>query len=399
MLKPHWLRRLALVTDAWTPQVNGVARSLGRLVEQLRAQGIEVLVLAPDGHRTVGLVSYPEIQVAYDPWRAIRRLVDFAPDAVHIATEGPIGFWARGWLGRRGLRFTSSFHTRYPEYITARFGIPTGWGYQLERWFHSGAERTLVSTRSMLSELQTMRIGRQLVLWPRGVDAATFSPAHRREGLYPYPGPIWLFVGRVAVEKNLEEFLALRLPGTKVVVGDGPSRLRLQQAYPDVVWRGYQSGAELSAHYASADYFVFPSRTETFGNVLLEALASGVPVASVPAPGPSDFIIEGVNGALDNDLAAACARVQRCSRDAARPSVVQHTMQFGDQVYVDNLVPVSDALMGLGSTSIWKRRRPLAGVSVPPASTPAVSTPAILSRDAQERLTHLHALPANDSGH
>ena len=333
--------------------MNGVARTLERLVEHLRAQGIQVLVLAPDGHRTVGLVSYPEIQVAYDPWRAIRRLVDFAPDAVHLATEGPIGFWARGWLGRRNLRFTSSFHTRYPEYMAARFGIPTGWGYQLERWFHAGADRTLVSTNSMLKELRTLRIGRQLVLWPRGVDAAVFHPQHRQDDLYEYKRPIWLFVGRIAVEKNLNEFLELRLPGTKVIVGDGPSRARFQQQYPDVVWRGYRGGQELSAHYASADYFVFPSRTETFGNVLLEALASGVPVASVPAPGPSDFIIEGVNGALDDDLRAACARVQLCERSQVRPSIVHHTIQHGNQVYAENLVPVHETVSKGGTASLW----------------------------------------------
>jgi glycosyltransferase involved in cell wall biosynthesis len=335
-----WPQRLALITDAWTPQVNGVARSLARLVDYHRERGMEILVIAPDRHKTVGLVSYPEIQVAADPWSARSDLVEFAPHAVHLATEGPLGFWARSFLGRRELRFTSSFHTKYPEYITARFGIPANWSYHLVRWFHGGATRTLVSTRSMERELAELEIGRERALWPRGVDSNVFHPKFRDESLYGLPGPIWLFVGRVAVEKNLEEFLSLRLPGTKVVVGDGPSRPALQAQFPDVVWRGFQAGPALSAHFASADYFVFPSRTETFGNVLLEALASGLPVAAIPAPGSLDFVIEGQNGSIDNDLAAACARVRDCSKEAARRSALQYDVRRGHDVFAQWLEPV-----------------------------------------------------------
>ena len=211
----------------------------------------------------------------------------FAPDAIHVATEGPLGFWTVGWLRRHGLRFTTSFHTRYAEYLSARLPVPLEWGYQLVRWFHERATHTLVSSQTLLAELQTRRVASHLVHWPRGVDATFFDPAHRSDDVYQgLPGPIWLYVGRVAVEKSLDDFLGLPLPGTKVVVGDGPSRADLERRYPEVVWRGYRFGNELAAHFASADCFVFPSRTETFGNVVLEAFASGAPGGVGPGARP-----------------------------------------------------------------------------------------------------------------
>jgi glycosyltransferase involved in cell wall biosynthesis len=333
------LRRLALVTDAWKPQTNGVVNTLVRLVSYLESQGTEVLVVAPDAHRTLPLPSYPEIRVACDPWRAIPRIQAFAPDAIHIATEGPLGFWAVGWLRRAGLRFTTSFHTRYAEYLSARLPVPLAWGYQLVRWFHERATHTLVSSKALLQELEERRVGGQLVHWPRGVDATLFHPDRRRREVYPLPRPIWLYVGRVAVEKTLEDFLSLPLEGTKVVVGDGPSRADLERRFPDVVWRGYRFGDDLAAHFASADCFVFPSRTETFGNVLLEAMASGLPVASVPAPGPVDLVDEGVNGAIDDQLMRACLRALRCSRDKARASILGRTLRAGHEVFRAHLVP------------------------------------------------------------
>ena len=339
-----WLRRLAIVTDAWHPQTNGVVNTLDRLSKHLEAQGIEVLVIAPDAHRTLPLPSYSEIRVAWDPWKASRRLRAFAPDAVHVATEGPLGFWINRWLRARGLRFTSSFHTRYPEYVSARIPVPVEWGYKLERWFHGPAEHTLVGTLSLLRELRDKRVGRRLVHWPRGVDALRFHPDRRRAEVYrDLPGPIWLYVGRVAIEKSLEDFLELPLEGTKVIVGDGPAREDLQRRYPDAVWRGYKFGDELAAHFASADCFVFPSRTETFGNVLLEALASGLPVASVPAPGPSDLITEAAgaaNGAIGEDLLAACQRALRCPREQARASALPYTFQASHKQFRAHLVPM-----------------------------------------------------------
>jgi len=333
--------RLALVTDAWQPQTNGVARTLARLVNHLESEGTEVLVVSPNAYRTVPLPSYPEIRVACDPWKAVRHIREFQPDAIHVATEGPLGFSTVAWLRYRGLRFTTSFHTRYPEYVSARLPIPLEWGYGLVRWFHGKAEHTLVSSQSLLKELQERRVARQLVHWPRGVDADCFNPQHRREEVYDLPRPIWLYVGRVAVEKSLEDFLKLPLAGTKVVVGDGPSREDLARQFPDVVWRGYRFGEDLSAHFASADCFVFPSRTETFGNVILEALASGLPVASVPAPGPIDLIQEGVNGALDNDLMKACLRAVGCSHERSRSSIVGRTLRAGHELFRAHLVPIA----------------------------------------------------------
>jgi glycosyltransferase involved in cell wall biosynthesis len=350
---------LALVTDAWRPQTNGVVNTLVRLVKYLESEGTEVLVLSPDMHRTIPCPSYPEIRIACDPWKAIARLKAFQPDAVHVATEGPLGFWAVGWLRRRGLRFTTSFHTRYAEYLSARYPlIPLEWGYKLVRWFHGRAEHTLVSSRSLLDELKQRRVARRLVHWPRGVDAELFNPYHRQEGIYQLPRPIWLYVGRVAVEKTLDDFLKLELPGTKVVVGDGPSRPELERRYPDVVWRGYRYGDDLAAHFASADCFVFPSRTETFGNVILEALASGLPVASVPAPGPIDLINEGVNGAIDDELFSACLRALRCSRERARASIVDRTLRAGHDLFRAHLVPLQPSAIDAGPSRGPRRLLP-----------------------------------------
>ncbi|MGD8862655.1 MAG: glycosyltransferase family 1 protein [Myxococcales bacterium] len=335
------LNRLALVTDAWHPQTNGVVRTLDRLVRHLEGCGTEVLVVSHDRHATLPLPSYPEIRVACDPWRAIERIRAFRPDAVHLATEGPLGMWVSGWLRSRGLRFTSSFHTRFPEYLSLRYPVPLEVGYAIVRWFHGRAERTLVGTRSLIGELEERRVGRKLVHWPRGVDTARFNPSFRFDDLYPLPRPIWLYVGRVAEEKSLEDFLELPLSGTKVVVGDGPTREPLQRQFPDVVWRGYRFGDDLSAHFASADCFVFPSRTETFGNVILEALASGLPVASVPAPGPSDLIREGYNGAIDDDLHAACLRALHCDPWNARASAMPFTLQASHDLFRRSLVPMA----------------------------------------------------------
>jgi glycosyltransferase involved in cell wall biosynthesis len=338
------LTRLALVTDAWLPQTNGVAITLQKVVKHLESIGIEVLVVAPDPefHRTVHLPSYPEIKLAIDPWNAIKRIRVFDPDALHIATEGPLGFWMNAWARRKGLRFTTSFHTRYPEYLTARLPIiPVEWGYKLVRWFHKRATHTLVSTRSIVRDLHERKVGQKLVYWPRGVDVNLFNPERRSLECYAnLPRPIWAYVGRVAVEKSIEDFLSLPLEGTKVVVGDGPAREELQRRFPDAVFRGYRFGEDLAVHYASADYFVFPSRTDTFGNVLLEALASGLPIAAVPSPGPDDLLMEGRNGTVDHDLFAACKRLMQCTREHARDVAMRYTFRASHDLFRSNLVPM-----------------------------------------------------------
>jgi glycosyltransferase involved in cell wall biosynthesis len=338
------LSRLALVTDAWLPQTNGVANTLSKVVRHLESTGTEVLVVAPDPefHRTVELPSYPEIKLAIDPWRAIDRIRAFQPDAIHVATEGSLGFWVNHWLRRRRLGFTTSFHSRYAEYVHARYPFfKVEWGYKLLRWFHGRAEHTLVSTRSIVRDLEERRVGQKLVYWPRGVDTALFNPARRSSECYAgLPGPIWVYVGRVAVEKSIEEFLKLPLEGTRVVVGDGPAREALQRQFPDAVFRGYRFGEDLATHYASADYFVFPSRTDTFGNVLLEALASGLPIAAVPSPGPDDLLIEGVSGTIDDDLFDACQRLLLCSRASAREVAMRYTFRASHELFRSHLVPL-----------------------------------------------------------
>ncbi|TPV97193.1 MAG: glycosyltransferase family 1 protein [Myxococcales bacterium FL481] len=339
------IRRLALVTDAWHPQINGVVHTLERLVRHLRGSGVEVCVISNEGHKTVGLPSYPEIRVAVDPWRAVAKLRAFNPDAVHIATEGPLGMWVNAWMRRRGRRFTTSFHTRFPEYLSARAPVPLWVGYAVERWFHAAAEHTLVGTHSLIRELQGHRVGRRLAYWPRGVDTDRFHPRHRTGEIFAdLPRPIWLYVGRIAREKTLGDFLGLPLDGTKVVVGDGPERAALEERYPDAVWRGYVRGPALASHFASADCFVFPSRTETFGNVVLEAMASGTPVASVPAPGPIDLITPGVNGALNDDLHLACTEAIRCDRDRVLASAGEYTYQASHERFRRHLVWSQPAL-------------------------------------------------------
>jgi glycosyltransferase involved in cell wall biosynthesis len=341
-------KKLALVTDAWLPQTNGVANTLVKVVKHLESEGVEVLVIAPDPahHRTVALPSYPEIRLAIDPWKAMDRIRAFDPEAVHIATEGSLGFWVNAWMRRRGLRFTTSFHTRYPEYVSARWPIPIEWGYKLMRWFHNAADNTFVSTHSIVRDLGERNVGKRLVYWPRGVDTELFNPARRSSDCYAgLKGPIWVYVGRVAVEKSIEEFLKLPLEGTKVVVGDGPARADLQKRFPDAVFRGYRYKEDLATHYASADYFVFPSRTDTFGNVLLEALACGIPVAAVPSPGPDDLLREGVNGAVDDDLLSACRRVVGCSKAKAREVALNYTFRASHELFRTNLVPLRPQLL------------------------------------------------------
>lgn len=329
--------RLALVTDAWYPQVNGVVRTLDTVTRQLRDGGDDVLIVAPDRFRTVPCPTYPEIRLALFPGRALARLIDdFRPGAIHIATEGPLGWAARAYCRARGLPFTTAFHTRFPEYVAARFHAPVSWGYAVMRRFHAPAKRVMAANRGLMAELA----GRGFpspALWGRGVDTTLFRP--RDDAPYDLPRPVFLFTGRVAVEKNIEAFIALDLPGTKLVVGDGPQRAALAKRYPDVVWAGYRQGEELARHYAGADVFVFPSRTDTFGLVLLEALACGVPVAAYPVSGPADVIGDAPVGALDEDLGRAARRALTLDRAACRAFAEDHTWAASARQFRANLWP------------------------------------------------------------
>ncbi len=307
-------KRIAIVTDAWLPQTNGVVRTLTTTCDILRRQGHEVLVVSPDQFASLPCPTYPEIRLALSPPGAVaRRLRDFAPHAIHVATEGPLGFSARRYCTKRNIRFTTAYHTQFPDYLAHRTHLPSAWFWRYIRWFHAPARRVLVSTESIGKELRAQGLDR-LQRWSRGVDLACFSPdAAAPAEFAAMERPIQLYVGRVAVEKNLEPFLSGSYPGTRVVVGDGPALARLRAKYPDAHFLGRRSGRELAGCYAGADVFVFPSRTDTFGLVMIEALACGTPVAAFPVAGPIDIVTDEV-GALSEDIDRAIGAALFCDR-------------------------------------------------------------------------------------
>ena len=329
--------KIALVSDAWLPQTNGVVRTLGETARCLRALGHQVRAVTPLPFFTFPCPTYPEIRLAAWPWhRASRILDEFQPDAVHIATEGPIGMAGRRWCRKRGMVFTTSFHTRFPEYVRLRAPIPEAWTWGMLRWFHDAAARTLVPTQTQQAELSA-RGFHSPVVWGRGVDTEIFRPDRRTR--LPGPGPHLMYMGRVSVEKNIEAFLRLDLPGTRWVVGGGPSLETLRAAWPDVNFVGPKFGIELATLLASADVFVFPSRTDTFGIVLLEAMACGLPVAAYPVPGPRDVVRNGATGVLDEDLATAVRGALGLDRAACRRQALEHSWERATEEFCAHLVP------------------------------------------------------------
>jgi glycosyltransferase involved in cell wall biosynthesis len=332
--------RILVATDAWHPQINGVVRSLSMMAEAARTFGVDVSFLSPQSFRTFAMPSYPDLRVAVPhPARIARLIVDARPDSIHIATEGPIGLLVRRYCRKQGLSFTTSFHTRFPEYISARLPVPESWIWAALRAFHRPSKAVMAATPALASELR-MRGFRNVVLWPRGVDARQFHPRAVDLGL---PRPVFLCVGRVAVEKNLEAFLDLDLPGTKVIVGDGPALIALARKYPQAVFLGARQGEALAEAYAAADVFVFPSKTDTFGLVLLEALASGLPVAAFPVTGPRDVIGSAPVGALNDDLRIACLSALHISPRACLAFAVEHTWEASARAFVDNITDVRNA--------------------------------------------------------
>lgn len=302
--------RIAIVSDAWRPQINGVVRTIEAIARLLRAEGHEVEVFGPDRFRTVPCPTYPEIRLSLFPSSRLQHMLNlFAPDAIHLVTEGPLGWAARAFCLARDIPFTTAYHTRFPEYVHARTRIPLAWSYAFVRRFHARSAAVLVVAQSIRDELAARGLG-NLVPWSRGVDIAAFRPRPREP--LPDARPIWLYAGRLAVEKNIKAFLDLDLPGTKWVVGGGPQMKALQRQYKAARFFGPVETAELSARYAQADCFVFPSRTDTFGLVMVEALASGLPVAAYPVPGPLDVVTTPKVGALDEDLRAACLAALDC---------------------------------------------------------------------------------------
>jgi glycosyltransferase involved in cell wall biosynthesis len=339
--------KVLVATDAWRPQVNGVVRTLEALQANVAALGSEIHFLTPDGFRTFELPTYPGLRVANPNAHGIaERITRIAPDAIHIATEGPVGLAVRRYCRRRGLPFTTSFTTRFAEYASARLPVPVSWGYAVLKRFHAPAAATMVSTPSLMQELRARGFSR-LRMWSRGVDTDLFHPARAVE--LPFPRPIFLTVGRIAVEKNLEAFLSLDLPGTKVVIGHGPQEQELKQRHPKVQFLGSMTGPALAAHYAAADVFVFPSLTDTFGIVQLEALASGVPIAAFPVTGPRDVIGEAPVGVLDQDLRAACLGALAMNRGACREHALEFSWSRSAEQFLSNLqrldaraVPLTD---------------------------------------------------------
>jgi glycosyltransferase involved in cell wall biosynthesis len=329
--------KLMIITDAWSPQVNGVVTTLGRMGEGLGRLGHEVRFITPQLFRSIPCPTYPEIRLSLMPYAGVcRHIRDFKPDAIHIATEGPLGLAARRYCLKSDTPFTTAFHTRFAEYLHARIRIPIDLGYRWLRSFHAPSRALMVPTPSVQRELQARGFA-NTVSWTRGVDTRTFSPGARDalEGRRP----IFLYVGRVAVEKNIEAFLKLDLPGTKWVVGEGPSKAQLQRRYPQVHFAGIKTPAELATYYRAADVFVFPSLTDTFGLVMLEALACGTPVAAFPVLGPIDVIGDSGTGVLNADLGVACMQALDVSREKCRAYAEQFSWQISVEQFVQHLSP------------------------------------------------------------
>jgi glycosyltransferase involved in cell wall biosynthesis len=328
--------KVMIVTDAWAPQVNGVVRTLEALGRELRSLGHDVLYVTPQGRFTLPLPTYPEIRLALFARHTLENEIrEYAPDAIHIATEGTLGIGARAICLQYAIPFTTSFHTRFPEYVTARFPfIKTESVYRFLRWFHGPATAMMVATPDLKRELEGHGFT-NLRIWSRGVDTDQFRPIDG--AVLPFPRPIWLYVGRIAVEKNIEAFLKLDLPGTKVLVGDGPAKAALERDYPQARFLGPRTGEALVEAYAGSDVFVFPSKTDTFGLVLLEALACGTPVAAYPVQGPKDVIGDWAVGVLDEDLDKACREALKLKRADARAFAIQRNWRSCTEEFLANL--------------------------------------------------------------
>lgn len=333
------MTRITIVSDAWYPQINGVVRSIENTNRELARMDIGVAMITPADFRSLPCPTYPEIRLSVALYGQVAAAIErHQPAYVHIATEGPLGFLARRWCLRHRMPFTTSYHTRFPEYVAARFPVPERWLYAYMRWFHNAGGACMVATPSLEAELAA-RGFRNLRRWSRGIDASLFHPRERSERPFGLPRPLFMTVGRVAVEKNLEAFLALDLPGSKVVVGDGPARAALQAAFPDALFTGALSGEELAAAYAESDVFVFPSKTDTFGNTIIEALASGAPVAAFPVMGPVDILSDHTDaGALNEDLRAACLDALGRSREAARALALTYSWEEASRQFLENVL-------------------------------------------------------------
>jgi glycosyltransferase involved in cell wall biosynthesis len=343
--------KIAIITDAWSPQINGVVKTLEQTVRCLQAAGHDVLVIEPSRFRTMACPGYDEIRLSILPyWKLSALLSEFSPDAIHVATEGPLGFAARRYALKHGLNFTTAYHTKFPEYLEARTGIHARHFYPVMRWFHSPAKAVMVSTDSVIAELQAKGFT-NLVKWSRGVDMALFDAGLPRTGRDD-ADPVFLYVGRISVEKNIEAFLDLPLPGEKWLVGDGPALETLSERYPSAVFFGAKTHAELAEIYRMADVFVFPSKTDTFGLVLLEAMASGLPVAAYPVAGPRDVLAGCEAAALRSDLLEACMTALDLDPKHAVAHARKYSWQSTTGQFIRNLYP------NMADSAVRKDRQP-----------------------------------------
>lgn len=328
---------ILIISDAWYPQINGVVRTISTVRQELEKLGHSVEVIGPDRFRTVPMPTYPEIRLALGANNRLPPMIDaMRPDCIHIATEGPLGHAARRYCLKRNIPFTTAYHTRFPEYVRDRMPIPLTLSYAVVRRFHKPSAAVMVATPSIENALKS-RGFKNIKRWTRGVDTELFRP--RDKSFLTDPRPISMYVGRVAVEKNLEDFLRLDIPGTKYVVGDGPARDDLKKKYPEVRWVGAKHGEELAQYYAAADVFVFPSRSDTFGLVLLEALASGVPVAAYPVPGPLDVMDGSDAGCLDEDLKRAVETALKVPPERCREYALRFSWRASAEQFLSNLRP------------------------------------------------------------
>jgi glycosyltransferase involved in cell wall biosynthesis len=347
--------KILVATDAWRPQVNGVVRTYERLREEAAPLDAEIIFLTPGEFTTVPCPTYPEIRLSLPGYGYIgRRMREIEPDAVHIATEGPLGWMTRSHCLRKGIPFTTSFHTRFPDYISSRFNLPESWVWSVLRPFHNAGAGTMVATPSLARELEERGFHR-IMSWTRGVDTELFSPRPVRR--FGDDEPVFLYVGRVAIEKNIDAFLNADLPGKKVVVGDGPQLQELKVRFSEATFTGKRVGEDLAECYASADVFVMPSRTETFGIVILEAMASGLPVAAYPVTGPIDLITPGKTGVMSEDLAQAARDALQLSRDGVREKALEYSWEAAARLFVSN---IESALFAKQGRKVPKRRLRLA---------------------------------------
>jgi len=332
--------KIMIVTDAWEPQVNGVVRTLKQTKIELEKMGHEVDVLTPLEFKTVPCPTYPDISLSILPGKKVKqRMNTFAPDAIHIATEGPLGMAARSYAIRNKLPFSTAYHTRFPEYVYARTKIPLSLTYRFLRWFHGPSQAVMAPTNVVKKDLEFWGF-KNVVLWTRGVDLNVFSMQESK--VLNSEHPIYLYVGRVAVEKNIEAFLELDLPGSKWVVGDGPALTRIKEKYPNVNYLGVLNQPELAKVYAAADVFVFPSKTDTFGLVLLEAMACGLPVAAYPVTGPLDVLGDSDAGKMDENLRQACLDALQIPREKARAHAELFSWKAASIEFLNHLHPFKD---------------------------------------------------------